>query len=259
MSDQNFRSVTEQTAVCKCCGDVARIYGVVDFNKNCEVIHNRQVLGMSGVPVYYHRCPRCGFIFTTFTDAWSKEDFGKNIYNAEYGLVDPEYADKRPRNVAGMITQLWGGNKDLRVLDYGGGNGLTGRLLREAGFKHVEVYDPFTPKYSVKPTGKFDLILMFEVLEHSPTPKQTVSDLASMLEDVGLVTLSTLLQPQDINAQGLNWWYVAPRNGHVSMHSRQSLTELAKPFGLMVGSFNDGLHLLVRGRPEFAKHVLKFS
>ena len=59
------------------------------------------------------------------------------------------------------------------MLDYGGGNGLTARLLREAGFKHVEVYDPFVPEYVKRPKGEFDIIMMFEVLEHSPTPKET--------------------------------------------------------------------------------------
>lgn len=255
MSDDNFRAVTELTAICKCCGGTALVYGVVDFNKNCEVVHNRRVLGASGIPVYYHRCPVCGFIFTTFTDNWAYEEFTNNIYNAEYALVDPEYADKRPRNAAGTIAQLWGGNKDVRLLDYGGGNGLTGKLLREAGFKHVEVYDPFTPEYSTKPTGKFDVITMIEVLEHSPTPKRTMEDLNSMLADVGVITLSTLMQPQNMDAIGVGWWYLAPRNGHVSMYTQRSLGELASPYGLRLGSFSEGFHLLVRGKPPFAQHI----
>lgn len=256
MSDENFRPVAQPTALCKCCGETARLYGVVDFNKNCEAPRNPNLLPLSGIPVYYHRCPKCGFIFTTFTDEWSHADFHRNIYNQQYALVDPDYADKRPRNYVNTIIQLWGASKNLRILDYGGGNGLLAKLLREQGFQHVETYDPFTPEFAARPTRKFDIIIMIEVLEHSPTPKQTMTDLASMLADAGVVTLSTLLQPQDIHNHGLNWWYVGPRNGHVSMHSRQSLLELAKPFGLMVGSFSDGFHLLIRGKPPFANHIM---
>lgn len=255
MSDQNFRTVAEPTAACKCCGGVASLYGVVDFNKNCETGQGRPVLSLSGIPVYFHRCPNCRFIFTTFTDQWTHAEFARNIYNAEYALVDPDYAEKRPRGSANTILQLWGKAKDRRLLEYGGGNGLTGRLLREAGFQHVEVYDPFVPEYSKRPEGKFDLITMFEVLEHSPSPKETMADLGSMLADEGVVTLSTLLQPQNMDEVGVGWWYLSPRNGHVSMHSRRSLSELASPHGMRAGSFSDGFHVLVRGRPEFAKHI----
>lgn len=255
MSDENFRAVAEPAAACKCCSGTARLYGVVDFNKNCETGQGRPVLSACGIPVYYHRCPNCQFIFTTLTDRWTNEEFAKNIYNSEYALVDPDYADKRPRGAAQTVGQLWGQSKDLRLLDYGGGNGRTAQLLREAGFKHVEVYDPFVPEYVNRPAGKFDIITMFEVLEHSPTPKETMADLVSMLADVGVVTLSTLLQPPNMDQIGVNWWYLSPRNGHVSMHSRRSLAELATPFGLTAGSFSDGFHVLVHGRPEFAKHI----
>lgn len=255
MSDENFRAVAEPDVACKCCSGTARLYGVVDFNKNCETGQGRPVLSVSGIPVYFYRCPKCEFIFTTFTDRWTHAEFAKNIYNDEYALVDPDYADKRPRSGAQTVEQLWSQARDLRLLDYGGGNGLTARLLREAGFKHVEVYDPFVPEHSNRPEGKFDIIIMFEVLEHSPTPKETMADLASMLAEVGVVTLSTLLQPQNMDQTGVSWWYLSPRNGHVSMHSRRSLAELALPFGLSCGSFSDAYHILMRGRPAFASHI----
>jgi 2-polyprenyl-6-hydroxyphenyl methylase/3-demethylubiquinone-9 3-methyltransferase len=127
--------------------------------------------------------------------------------------------------------------------------------LREAGFRNVEVYDPFVPQHAKKPEGKFDIITMFEVLEHSPTPKETMADLSSMLADEGVVMMSTMLQPKNMDSIGVNWWYLAPRNGHVSMHSRRSLTRLAAPFGMRSGSVNDGFHILVRGKPAFAGHI----
>jgi len=45
----------------------------------------------------------------------------------------------------------------------------------------------------------------------------------------------------------LNWWYAAPRNGHISLYSRKSLEVLAAKFGLTYVSFSMGTHLLVRG------------
>jgi hypothetical protein len=56
--------------------------------------------------------------------------------------------------------------------------------------------------------------------------------------------------------QGLNWWYASPRNGHVSLYTAPSLQRLSQPLGLSLASFNEGFHLLLRGRPAFARHFL---
>ena len=232
MSDENFRAVAEVAVACKVCGHQAKLFGVVDFNKNCEIVHGRKVLEPCGIPVYYHRCTACQFLFTTFTDGWTHEEFVRHLYNAEYALVDPEYADVRPRQTAQGMNQLWGKSKDIRILDYGGGNGVAAKVMREMGFANVETYDPFTPEFAGRPAGKFDLIVSIEVLEHSPTPKETVADMAGMLAEQGVMTVSTLTQPQDIDALGVNWWYLAPRNGHVSLYSGRALGEVARPLGL---------------------------
>ena len=77
---QELHSVAPKNAVCKCCGAAASLYGVVDFHKNCEIIR-RKVLDVSGVPVYYHRCPSCRFIFTAAFDHFTTDDFHRHIYN----------------------------------------------------------------------------------------------------------------------------------------------------------------------------------
>ena len=63
-------------------------------------------LGISGVPVYYHRCPECQFIFTTALDQFSKEDFARHVYNDQYSLIDPDYQDARPRHNAALVKEL---------------------------------------------------------------------------------------------------------------------------------------------------------
>jgi 2-polyprenyl-6-hydroxyphenyl methylase/3-demethylubiquinone-9 3-methyltransferase len=78
------------------------------------------------------------------------------------------------------------------------------------------------------------------------------------LTDTGLILFSTLLQPIEIEQQGLNWWYAGPRNGHVSLYSRASLEQLVHPLGFRLGSFNEGLHVLIREIPDFARHFIRF-
>lgn len=253
-------SIYQPQAACKCCGGETRLFGVVDFNKNCEEQHGRRVMPLCGMLVDYRRCTRCGLLFTTAFDAWAQDQWARYVYNEQYALVDPEYEEARPARFAGWFTQLFGTSRGLRILDYGSGNGRFAGLLREAGFGCVNTYDPLgAPLAVVKPTGRYDCITCIEVFEHSTTPAQTLGEMAELLSDDGLLVLATRLQPQDIEQIGVSWWYLAPRNGHVSLHSAMSLDGLLMARGLQRASFDDGLHVAFRppNVPSFAAHFLK--
>jgi 2-polyprenyl-6-hydroxyphenyl methylase/3-demethylubiquinone-9 3-methyltransferase len=241
---------------CKCCGAPARLYDVVDFHKNCAQ-GREPVLAASGVPVYYHRCGECGLVFTTRFDDFSIADFARHIYNGDYALVDPDYRDVRPGHNAGLVRHLFGARPQLRVLDYGGGNGRLAELLRQAGFADVRTFDPFVPEHAERPQGVFDLLLCFEVMEHTTDPRGTLRDMAALLAPRGLILCSTLLQPADFDSLGLGWWYAGPRNGHVSLYSERSLALLGRSLGLTLASFDSCLHILFRDElPAFARHLV---
>jgi len=231
------------------------LYGVVDLNKNCEVAR-QVVLPCCGIPVYYYRCANCKFLFTTFFDGFTPADFARVIYNDDYLLVDPDYVSARPGANAAMLQELFSASKPNRLLDFGGGNGTLARLLANKGFAHVDCYDPYIARYSQKPPHQYDCIVSFEVLEHLTDPIRALADLNDLLADPGLVLFSTLLQPDNIDQLGLTWWYAGPRNGHVSLYSRESLLRLAQRFGLKLASFNQNLHLLFRNPPAWSRHFL---
>lgn len=242
---------------CKICRQPAPLYGVVDFNRCCEIPGGIK-LPLSGTPVHYRRCGACGFLFTDAFDDWSQDDFKTHIYNAGYLAVDPEYADVRPRGNAGLVQRLFGAHKtEMRVLDYGGGNDVLCSELRAAGFPVAVTYDPFVLEYAQAPAGKFDLVTCFETLEHMPDPLAGIGAIAANLAEPALVLFSTLLQPPDFDSLGLNWWYVGPRNGHISLFSRDALVKAWQQHGCQTGSFNSNLHVAFRTLPEFAKRLFK--
>jgi 2-polyprenyl-6-hydroxyphenyl methylase/3-demethylubiquinone-9 3-methyltransferase len=241
-------------APCKCCGAQATRFGSVDFNKSCED-HRAPPLPAAGIPIEFLRCDACGFVFTVALDDFTPDDFRRHVYNDGYAAVDPDFQSARPANNAQWIAEvLFAGQKTLRILDYGGGDGKLAGLLGVAGFTSVTTYDPFYA--SERPSGRFDVVTCFEVFEHTPTPFETVRDIRSFLADPGLLVFSTLMQPPDIGAIGLSWWYAAPRNGHVSLYSREAMTALLKRVGLKWGSFTEVAHVAFRGRmPAFARHL----
>ncbi len=251
-----MRPVITPNAVCKCCGLDAPLYGVADFHKHCNVAAP-DLMPLSGIPVYYHRCRGCGFLFTVALDDWTPEEFARWVYNEEYLRVDPDYPERRPDANARMLTQLLGHAPCLRLLDYGGGSGLLAARLRAGGFRHVDTYDPFVPQHATRPGGRYDCVVSFEVLEHTPTPRETLAEMTSLLTPDGIVLFTTMLQGAEFDAQGMRWWYVGPRNGHVSLYSRAALAHLAERQDFRFGSFDDNSHVLFRQVPDFARPFLR--
>ena len=254
--NSGLQAICAEQAACKCCGATAYPYGVVDFHKNCEILR-RKVLDVSGVPIYYYRCPACRFLFTTAFDHFTTDDFLRHVYNEEYHLVDPDYRDERGRGNAEMLAGLFSNPRPHRILDYGGGNGSLANRLLAAGFPRVETFDPFVPDYSDRPDGRFDCVVSFEVVEHSTDPARIFADMDEFLTDPGLILFSTLVQPDDIDRQGLNWWYAGPRNAHVSLYTTESLASVVRPLGFNLGSFSESYHILFREMPDFARHFIR--
>jgi hypothetical protein len=239
---------------CKICGEPAPVYGTVDFNRNCKIDGGIR-LPPCGTLVRYRRCGACGFLFTDAFDRWSQDEFKTHIYNGGYAAVDPEYAEARPRNNATAVLALFGAHKEgRRVLDYGGGNDTFCAHLRAAGFPLAVTYDPFVPEFAKPPRGKFDLITCFETLEHMPNPIAGIGDIVAYLDEPGLVLFSTTLQPADFEQHGMGWWYIGPRNGHISLFSRSALAKAWGRHGYRTGSFDDNMHVAFRTMPDFASH-----
>jgi SAM-dependent methyltransferase len=225
---------------CKVCGKPAPFFDVTDFWKGSRFFP----YGPSGIPVAYHRCDACGFMFAPLFDDWASEDFQKYIYNDEYIAVDSAYADVRPKHTATEMAKSLAGFEDARMIDYGSGTGLFANHMRAAGFKNITNFDPFSDP--VRPSGRFDIITCFEVIEHSPTPLETLRDIASLLNDDGCVVLGESLQPPDIDVVRCNWWYCMPRNGHISLYTDRSLALLATRAGLL---FHPGKGMHTFSRP----------
>jgi len=246
---------------CPVCGARCEPLGTVDFNKNCEEVRGLR-LPPAGRLVAYVICPACNFSFAPEFAAWSAEDFAREIYNADYGSVDPDHADARPRaNAESLLATFGARGSTIRHLDYGGGAGLLSRLLGESGWDSTS-YDPFFDDGArLDKLGTFRLITCFEVFEHVADVNGLARNLSALLADDGLILFSTLVSDGELRRnQPVNWWYASPRNGHISLYSASSLNTLAKKYGFSVASFSPGMHMFWRRQfPQWARHLLQGS
>jgi SAM-dependent methyltransferase len=245
---------------CPVCGGKAAALDVVDFNKSCAE-GSGTFLPISGIPIYYYLCAGCGFCFAPEMHGWSPAEFAAKVYNDDYVSVDPDWVETRPRGNAEHLFELFpaiGADRQVRHLDYGGGIGLMSDLLQGHGWRSRS-YDPFVDK-DVDPhtLGKFDLITSFEVFEHVPDSLRLIADLDALLADDGLIYFSTLLNEGSVaRSQRLGWWYAAPRNGHISLFSSESLRILGRSVGLNFGTLTPNLHVFWRQVPPWAAHLFK--
>lgn len=214
---------------------------------------------LSGKPVYYHQCRQCAFSYAPEIANWSEEEFSEKIYNENFTKVDVDAVDKRPRNNAGALIKMFGQHSALiRHLDYGGGTGLLSNILRDEGWDS-RTYEPYLEKGTpLHELGKFNLITAFEVFEHVPDPLKLMETLGGLLEESGLIMLTTMLADEHlVPGRRISWWYVTPSTGHISLFSRKSLQALGRQAGLSFGSFNSGFHCFFTTPPEWARFLFK--
>jgi len=229
---------------CKCCGGATSFFAGYDFSRTCED-QKSPVFAKSGIDIPYYRCSSCGFVFTPYFDGWSRQAFAERIYNSDYILADPDFAATRPKYIAEQLDNLLGSvPTDIKILDYGGGEGKLIEELKLHGFENGESYDPFFSS-GAQPTGPFELITAFEVAEHTADPILLFEDALSFLGEQGVLLFTTALQDRKPDR---DWWYIAPRNGHISIHSYGSLQRLASAVNATCLSLDDNLHMFYRDR-----------
>ena len=147
--------------------------------------------------------------------------------------------------MAHFLTAAFAGKKDrIRHLDYGGGNGQLSRILAADGWDSTS-FDPFPePDRPLASLGEFNLITAIEVFEHVPNPYEIMGNIMQATSNKCVVFFTTLLNDEFVKpGNRLDWWYAAPRNGHISLFSSRSLTHLANMFGLGYANISGGAHL----------------
>ncbi|HKY18963.1 MAG TPA: methyltransferase domain-containing protein [Rhizomicrobium sp.] len=235
--------------ICKCCGGTAAFFRQYDLARTCEDRKN-SVFPASGVPVPYFRCGQCGFIFATYYDGWSSDEMARRIYNSDYILADPDITEKRPQYLAGVLSAMASPTWD--ILDYGGGAGKFAEELRKHGFQRIQYYDPYFSS-GERPKRQFYLVTAFEVVEHAIDPRASFADALSYVAPGGAFLFTTSLQPRRLDP---DWWYIAPRNGHVSIHTFSSLDRMAAALGVQWLSLSNALHLFYRTSESPVVHRL---
>lgn len=192
--------------------------------------------------VGYYACPECGLICTE-RPHWLQEAYANPIAATDIGLVARNRSLVRP--MALMLAAFCNGGG--RFLDFGGGNGLFVRMMRDTGYD-FRWLDPWTPNifargFEHRDGDHYEAVTAFEVFEHLPEPRETLGQLAAMTDNI---FLSTELLPAS-RPQPEEWWYYALESGqHVTLYTVKALEALGAVHGLRLHTNGSNLHLLTR-------------
>jgi Methyltransferase domain len=176
--------------------------------------------------VEYSSCLICGSLQTE-PPYWLKDAYQHNLAILDTGAAQRNLANL---SAAYVVARLLG-MRDL--LDFGGGDGLLCRLLRDYGLNCFLEDKYAKASYALAFTHpnfeKPELLLAFEVLEHFENPQ---SDLQMLFQCNPKALLASSV-PYSMQDSG--WWYLTPETGqHVFFYSGAAMRLIAKKWGFDV-------------------------
>jgi 2-polyprenyl-3-methyl-5-hydroxy-6-metoxy-1,4-benzoquinol methylase len=210
--------------------------------------HQFQLRVLGQIDVAYFECNACGSLQTE-EPYWLEQAYSqKNLSQLDTGAAQ--------RNIDNFVA-CWLIAKIFKlknVVDFGGGDGLLCRLLRDHGL-NCFVSDKYaTPAYAQgfeQPTfERPDLLLAFEVMEHFANPREEVAQLFASAPRV------LLLSTHRYSGQSSDWWYLTADSGqHIFFYSKKALAMVAHQYGYSLTIREDYLLLIQAKTSRFKRGV----
>jgi hypothetical protein len=197
-----------------------------------------RLAGFQGRDIIYFECLECGSLQTQ-EPTWLSDAYRcSNLSELDVGAAQRVLINHAFVLLASKICRL------RTILDFGGGDGLLCRLLRDRGLDAETMDDHATPTYARRFEGdmtrSYDLITAFEVFEHLPQPSVLLGRLFQTTPRI-IIASTEIYSGQDVS-----WWYLAPRQGqHIFFYSRCGFRLLATRYGYFYYEMG-GWHVFTR-------------
>ena len=203
-----------------------------------------ETLVLDDVEARFRRCGTCGAVLADEPD-WLDAAYSRPIGRRDIGLVQRNL--QIARQVDAIVRAF--GDRRRPVLDFGAGNGMLVRMLRDRGLdaRYLDSYaeNLFAEGFEWQAgADRPGAVIAVEVVEHLLDP---VATLAPLIEGADLLMISTEIVPDPPPRLG-SWWYYSLDNGqHITIFGPGSIATMAGRLGLEACSFGS-VHVLSRRR-----------
>jgi hypothetical protein len=198
---------------------------------------------MGKYPAAYWRCETCHCLETD-PPHWLDESYNTEVHIAgDTGMVARTW---QMAQTTSLLLRLAGVGPRVQGMDWGGGNGLFCRMMRDQAYnfvsddKYAEAF--YCHDFTRESLGvtKSDIVTSFELFEHLPDPASELKEILAF--DPKLWIFSTQLY----GSQDHTWNYLGPDHGrHVFFYSEMGLRKFADDNGFAFLRGRD-MHMLVR-------------
>lgn len=193
--------------------------------RTCPICSNEAPHRLTKGHTEYFQCESCR---TLFSDPLPQDGLVGGQHEAGRALQNDIRLDRIKTMTQGMKKE------DVRILDYGTGNGLLVDYLTNEGYD-ITGFDPYNEKYRRLPEkNKYHICLCIECIEHTSAPFIELDVMHRSLVEGGLCYFESGFINIAIrdNIQLEDYLYVNPDAGHATVFSHHGLDMLlmAKKF-----------------------------
>ena len=207
------------------------------------------------------QCPACGQLLSACTQVWydeSMQEFDVPEGTLPQGSSWKRHEQRISRMLEQAHAQLSDSSDPIMFLDVGCSSGSVLSVAKQCGFntfgvepatkaaetaaqiEGVEVFNGFLHDAQY-PDNHFDIVTLFEVIEHLTDPIALISEIGRILKPGGLLLIGTGNGGSwTVQALGNKWEYfdIKKHGGHISFFNPQSMALLADKSGLEVADVN---------------------
>lgn len=138
------------------------------------------------------------------------------------------------------------GDGAARVLDYGSGpTPVLADILESRGYE-VSSWDPFFAPDRNALSGRYDTIVLHEVIEHIAEPEKTIEELSLLLAPNGRLAIRT--QPYPSNPMEFARWWYRSDSTHLAFYRHETFEWIAAAWAYSVERRGTDLWMLRAGR-----------
>ncbi len=182
----------------------------------------------------YFKCSSCSLIFVDRDCLLSKEE-EKERYDLHDNTINNSGYVRYLSDIPNIISNL--NIKNPKVLDFGSGkNTVLEILLKREGFSCFS-YDPLYNIGLDFLSQKFDIVVLFEVIEHAYNIENELDLISRLLKKGSVLILRTELLDDSVIFK--NWWYKEDPT-HVNFFNFQSIENVVeKVHGEIISRMNN--------------------
>jgi len=201
-----------------------------------------------------YQCPSCGQLLSSCTQEWYNEsmlEFDNPQGTVPQGSLDKRYDQRMSRILNTAKNQLAYDTSSVTFLDVGCSSGALLQVAQRCGFHvhgaktaasipNTNVFNGFLHDAHY-PDNHFDIITLFEVIEHLTDPISLAQEISRILKPGGIFLIGTgNADSWTVQVQGKYWEYfdISGHGGHISFFTPQSMQKLAQHCQLHVQSIS---------------------